>query len=293
MDLKLPKPGFWMGAVLALMVVGIQISLSIPLALIDELFTKALQLPAPGLPQNPWAISLVNIIAFGGAIALGLVLNRLSFWKAYAFSPPRLLQIICMIVMVLGADVLLSEADNVFRSVLPPPEFLREALKEVFSGEGDLISRIFLLVVVAPITEELLFRGLILRGLLSRFSPTMAILLTGLLFGAVHVNPWQFISATCLGLIFGWLYVRTGKLLLAILAHALSNGIFVAVSAMSFDVPGLTTEPEPGHVVFQPWWLDLSGLAALSLAAFAFHLLTRKTLSMPETVQDTNRSSPR
>ena len=292
MDLKLPKPGFWMAAVLALMVVGIQISLSIPLALIDELFTKALQLPAPGLPQNPWAISLVNIIAFGGAIALGLVLNRLSFWKAFSFSPPRALQIVCMIVMVLGGHVLLSEADNLFRSILPPPEFLREALKEVFSGEGDLISRTFLLVIVAPITEELLFRGLILRGLLSRFSPTVAILLTGLLFGAVHVNPWQFISATCLGLIFGWLYVRTGRILLAIFAHAFSNGIFVAVTAVSFEVPGLTTEHEPGHVVFQPWWLDVSGAAAFALAALAFCLLTRKSPITPTTGPAPNPTPP-
>ena len=89
MDLKLAKPGFWMSVLLGLLVVGIQTSLSIPLGLIDQFFTKVLQLPPPGLVHEPIVIGAINIIAFGSAIALALYLNRLSFGAAFRLHIPK------------------------------------------------------------------------------------------------------------------------------------------------------------------------------------------------------------
>jgi membrane protease YdiL (CAAX protease family) len=274
MELKLEKPGFWMAAVLALMVVVSQAILAIPLAILDEIFARVLQLPRPGLAQNPLMAGFINIIACGGAIAVGLWLNRLPPKKAFPLFRVRPAQLAAMAPLILGGDVLLSEADNLFRSIAPPPQFLLDAFREVFSGEGNLLSRIFLLVIVAPITEELLFRGVILRGLLGRYPRGVAVLLTALLFAAVHMNPWQFISAFFLGVAFGWFYLRTGSILLCILAHAISNGLFVLFTSLSVDIPGLTTQPVGGGVVFQPWWLDLIGVLLLMGGIFAFRAAT-------------------
>jgi len=275
MDQKLAKPGFWMAVVLALMVVGLQMVLTVPLGIIDEVFAQVLHLPKPALQQNPLMAGCVNLIAFGGTIALGLFLNRLPLRRAFPLAGPTLPQVGAVALTILGGDVLLSEADNLFRSVAPPPQWLLDAVKEMFSSEGNLVERIFLLVIVAPLTEELLFRGVILRGLLSRYRPAVAVILTAFLFAAVHMNPWQSISAFWLGVALGWFFLRTGSVKICIAAHAMSNGLFVLFTSLPVDVPGLTGEPDFRKVTFQPWWLDLIGALLLLGGVFAFRAATR------------------
>jgi membrane protease YdiL (CAAX protease family) len=249
--------------------------LSVPLAIIDEVFARVLNLPKPALQQNPLMAGCVNLIAFGGAIALGLFLNRLALRKAFPLPQLTLPQVGAVAVTILGGDILLSEADNLFRSIATPPQWLLDAVKEMFSSEGNLVARIFLLVIVAPVTEELLFRGVILRGLLSRYRPAVAVLLAAFLFAAVHMNPWQFFSAFWLGVAFGWFFLRTGSVKICIVAHAMSNGLFVLFTSLPMDIPGLTSEPDFSKVSFQPWWLDLTGALLLLAGVFAFRAATR------------------
>lgn len=81
-------------------------------------------------------------------------------------------------------------------------------------------------VLLAPLLEEVFFRGIIQEGLMQRRGPVVAILLTSLLFGFIHLNPWQFVTGFLLGLFVGWLYYLTRDLLLAIGFH-LFNNLFV------------------------------------------------------------------
>ena len=82
------------------------------------------------------------------------------------------------------------------------------------------------IAVFAPVLEELLFRGAI-QGTLMRYfkNPWVAIIVSGLLFGVIHVNPIQVFYAACLGVGFGWLYYRTGSLLPAVIGHIVNNSI--------------------------------------------------------------------
>ena len=60
--------------------------------------------------------------------------------------------------------------------------------------------------VVAPVLEEMLFRGVILRGFLRQYSRTFAILWSATLFGIAHLNLYQMATALVLGIVSGWLY---------------------------------------------------------------------------------------
>jgi len=71
--------------------------------------------------------------------------------------------------------------------------------------------------------EEVLCRGLVLRALLNRWRPGLAIAVSSLVFGAMHLDPWQFFYATWLGLLLGWVYWRTRSLGLCVLLHAVHN----------------------------------------------------------------------
>jgi len=274
MDRKLRRPGFWGGVLLVLLALGLQLALAIPLGIIDVVVEQGLHRPSPQLERQPLIIGFVNIVAIGVPIVLGLRLNRLSFRSAFAFPRPTAFQVASVALTVLGACVLLSEADNVFRSFLRPPQWLQKAMKDLFFTEGKVLSQIFLLVIVAPVTEELLFRGLILRGLLSRYRPAVAALLTSLLFAALHVNPWQFLSAFFLGIVLAWFYLRTGSVLVCVIGHAIANALMLLCSLVSWNIPGLTGTPDYSVTVFQPVWVDISGLVLFVLGLWSFHRAT-------------------
>ena len=78
--------------------------------------------------------------------------------------------------------------------------------------------------VAAPVLEEMLFRGVILRGFLRQYSRTFAILWSAMLFGIAHLNLYQMMSALAIGIVAGWLYERCRSLWPCILLHAAYNG---------------------------------------------------------------------
>lgn len=82
---------------------------------------------------------------------------------------------------------------------------------------------LFTMCIVAPIFEEVVFRGLVLRGMLRNYHPWVAIAQSALIFGLIHMNPAQTVSAFFSGLLLGWLYYRTRSLRLCMTLHALLN----------------------------------------------------------------------
>ena len=77
--------------------------------------------------------------------------------------------------------------------------------------------------ILGPVMEETVFRGIILGGLLKRYSNTTAILVSALLFGIIHLNLAQFMLAFPLGLLIGYLYMKTHSIYLCMLLHGLNN----------------------------------------------------------------------
>ena len=80
--------------------------------------------------------------------------------------------------------------------------------------------------ILAPLAEEVVFRGAILRtllGIMSKKNHWVAIMISAAIFGVVHANLAQFINALLMGLILGWMYYRTGSLVPGILLHWVNN----------------------------------------------------------------------
>ena len=102
------------------------------------------------------------------------------------------------------------------------PNTLEDTFLDMSSNPLGIIS----MALLAPILEELLFRGAI-QGYLQKVckKPWSAIIISSLIFGVVHMNPAQIPFAFLLGMMFGWLYYRTGSLLPGIVGHALNNTI--------------------------------------------------------------------
>lgn len=127
---------------------------------------------------------------------------------------------------VLGvAIVFIFAAMYVFNLLIEQMD-IPNTLEETFIGMSRNPFGVLSIALLAPILEELLFRGAIQGSIqASGKSPWIAIVISSLIFGVVHMNPAQVPFAFLLGMMFGWLYYRTGSLLPGIIGHVLNNSV--------------------------------------------------------------------
>lgn len=96
---------------------------------------------------------------------------------------------------------------------------------------GELIVPLASVALVGPVLEEVVFRGFVQGGLQGLHGARIGLVATAVLFGLVHVpdGSYLFIPIAMLGLLLGWLRVRTGGLLAPIVVHVLHNAITVTI----------------------------------------------------------------
>jgi hypothetical protein len=98
----------------------------------------------------------------------------------------------------------------------------------------------FALGLFAPVAEEFVFRGAILRSLLQgNMKPWTAIAVSALIFALAHFNPAQLPHALLIGMLLGWMYWRTGSIIPGITYHWVNNTIAYVVSNL---YPGADTD---------------------------------------------------
>ena len=179
--------------------------------------------------------------------------------------------------MILGLALLLSEIDNLVRTFAPPPKAIDDFMHELVSGKNNPIRTFLLVIVMAPLLEEILFRGLILKSYLNRYSTQKALITSALFFSIFHMNPWQMPSAFVGGLVLGWWFMATGSLWPCIFAHALMNSLPALFLQTNIEIQGFTNVEGPTQ--FQPWWLDLTGILLVVVGVFLWKYFDSRTLS--------------
>lgn len=116
------------------------------------------------------------------------------------------------------------------------PQPVLQALSQDGAAGGQWWLFALTAVLLAPLVEEVLFRGMIQDALRRAFDPVSAIVLTGIAFGLIHGVHYAPPLALA-GMFFGWLREWSGGLWAPILAHVLHNA---AVLVMTVALPGLT-----------------------------------------------------
>lgn len=256
-------PTFGRALWLVVLVLVLQVAIGLSFTLLD---------PTQGaFSQHPLALGLGNMLAFGLVILGATRRSGVDFRETCPLSAASARVLFLTAVLILGTVILLSEVDNLTRLFFPPPAALAEAFEGLLDTRARPISSFFLLVVVAPVTEEVLFRGLILRGFLANYSKRRAILLSAFLFAVMHTNPWQFISAFVAGVLLAWMLIETGSLIPCLFAHAVANGTAWLAGLTTVEIPGFTSSMGDA-VQFQPFWLNAVGVA---FAAGGYLLLRR------------------
>ncbi len=104
------------------------------------------------------------------------------------------------------------------------------ALPNIVEGEFDMIMKErwgYLVVgLLAPLAEEMVFRGAILRSLLHwKENPWIGIVISAVLFAVIHMNPAQMPHAFLIGLLLGWMYYRTDSIVPGVVYHWVNNTV--------------------------------------------------------------------
>lgn len=127
-------------------------------------------------------------------------------------------------------------------------------------------SVLFALVLVAPLTEELLFRGWLLQDLKDQYGRRKALLWSSLLFGLVHLELSAILYATLGGLVLGAVALRTKSTLASIAMHAGVNALPLLLPASLLRIEGFNTLSQRVEHV-SVWLLLLSSGALVALLA--------------------------
>lgn len=149
-------------------------------------------------------------------------INKPHFGKLGAFP---------LFVLLAVAVWALSIVTEPLVSWIPMPDFIQEAFNAAFDASKP-VDLIVSTAILAPICEELLCRGNMMRGILVQKGVVKAILWSAFIFALIHFNPWQAIPAFILGCFFGWIYYKTHSIWACIFMHFVNNATSAALTLL-------------------------------------------------------------
>lgn len=228
-----------------------------------------------GVLQARWGLSGIAL-SLWAVIGLPAVLaawyTRCSLRETFRLVAPSSRALVA--AMLLGCStwvLLLLFGEHVLRHFMEPPAEVIEAFGELFAAPTTWLGVAGLLAAVAlspALTEELLFRGFLLSGLREKLRPLAAVAVSAVIFGLFHMSLYRFFGTATLGLLMGWMVVRTGSLVPAIVFHLLNNGLLIIVAlthgTADLSLPAPLVWAAPPVFLCGLWLLLNSGPAAVT-----------------------------
>lgn len=209
-------PTILQGIHLVILYIFIQTIVDFPLALID--YYKGSEYLYHPIKKILLGIgSVVFILFYGIKKAKAPVLE---IFPIKIFNPLILLP---AATFIWGAHNFLEDVNIWVEKMIPAPPWFWELFSKIFDGDYGFMGVFLKVAVIAPIIEELIFRGLIFNGFRKNYNGFVAVVMSALLFSLFHLNPWQIPATFVLGLLLGWLMLRTNNIFVAIIGHSINN----------------------------------------------------------------------
>jgi membrane protease YdiL (CAAX protease family) len=189
--------------------------------------------------------ALSGLVAYGGAFAMGATRVPEPPGPNLGFrAPPP--QAWLAVPFLLCGVLIVSEVDNVFRELVPPPEQLAQA--EPPAGFTQLAEWLLAFALVMPLVEEVFFRGLLLPGLTRAWGSYAGIGFMALLSGiatALTAGPWALAYAAAAAVLLGLLRMSSGSVLPGMLLGCALGLLGVLATRDSFGIPGFDDTSVP------------------------------------------------
>ncbi|MGF6980417.1 membrane protease YdiL (CAAX protease family) [Paraburkholderia sp. JPY465] len=180
----------------------------------------------------------IEIDSIGRVLACGLVFPVLMHYGRYTYRElvhdnlhswtytilSFALPVLLLIPGLVLVEIMIERLVLVF---FPMTQSMADAMQTMI---GSGLGSVLLVCFIAPVVEEMLFRGIILRGFLRQYTPGVAVVHSAAVFGLAHLNVYQFFGGFTIGVLLGAVYQRTRSLLPCILIHMSYNtaGVLLA-----------------------------------------------------------------
>ncbi len=203
-------------------------------------------------------------------VLLVLRVFKLPSKETLRLKAPKLKEVLLVPFIAISAAILVALASQLINAIYPFPEEYLKNLGKLFELDMPMW-RSFLVIAIAPgICEELLFRGLMPR-FFEKYGMKVNIVLTALLFAAFHLDPFRFLPVFLLGMLLGYLTLRSGSIVNSMISHAINNSlalimiVFASSSWLKLFISGEDN---------LRYWLAMPAILILALALYMFHRIT-------------------
>ena len=228
----------------------------------------ALLLGNPDVELDILLLGVVEIFALGFALLVGIRWSRASLGEILLLRSTPIGFWFAALPLAVAAAFLTTLIEVPVRWILPIPAEIEFHMATLLHARTSLdwLRVIGMVVLLVPFGEEVLFRGLFLRGFLLRYGRRRALIYSALLFAIVHFNPWALPAIFGMGWLLGWLLLRSGSLWPAFIAHAAFN--LTSVLALNLSLSGPLT-PEALEGIEGGWFNHPATFLAAGLIMLA------------------------
>lgn len=202
-------------------------------------FADTHKLEAAGVEQAVFV--LIGLIAVG--LRLGKrPLKKLNLQSFSLSTGILLLMCVLPLSMLSGEFYRISfDAWSSFADQIPMLKRFNELqtmeIVKDMAAQNSLWTLILVIAVFPAIGEEIIFRGMIGRGLIARWGLIPGIIITSIMFGIVHTHPAHIIAVIPLGMFMHYVYYVTRSFWAPVLVHFMNNAFAVTVTKMSTQLP--------------------------------------------------------
>ncbi|MBN1948660.1 MAG: CPBP family intramembrane metalloprotease [Candidatus Cloacimonetes bacterium] len=191
------------------------------------------------------------------------------------------LNILMVLIMAFPALLVAVSISNIINLIYPISESYLEVMKNLMSTENrSFLFTLGLVAVLPGICEEVMFRGYLINGF-TRRGLWSAIIVSGILFGIFHLDPFRFLPTAVLGVYLGYLTLRSNSLLPAVFAHFLNNGLAIVITNYGNDLP-LFSKIFPNEEI--PIWYGVPALLILIILLKIFDRINQRVPELPNLV---------
>lgn len=241
---------------LLLIVIILQVGVTIGTGAFVEIAGKSLAIDFASLAG--W----IPVLASGGALFYALRVSRkpLTFFMEKRPIPPALP--ISGLMLIAGVHILGSEADNLLKLWFPLGETASPPSGSIL--DAGILAWVAV-IVLGPLVEEILFRGVMVGGLSRSFTFGRAVVLPAFFFAFTHLDPYHLLPTFAVGIVLGWIFYYSRNIWLCFALNAISGVAALIMGVASISIPGFT--PNSVHSL-QPVWFDTLGLFLLVTGAW-------------------------
>lgn len=247
------------------------ILVSLVFSMIANVIAGARGIEASVITDNMWfmtAYSIVLILCYAGIYLVYNKIQKIDFkainlkfnfkWHTY------LIMIVVGVISLFGIQYFISIIDDLLISL----GYNMASTSINPTSWGTFFLSVFVMAILPAIGEELIFRGIILNGLRTRFNDLASIFISAILFALMHQNLQQLIYPFLLGSIMAWAVVRSGSLISSVIIHFTNNFLVVLLTFIQNMTGWSVALP-------REWWFYLIAIVLLLLTILNIFLLDR------------------